>query len=497
MDERQRLIEAWSANVVGSSTDHVIVVLPSFSLSETLAAHYGARLPALEHRFLVASLMLARIPACEMVFFACAHPGQEVLDYYLDLAPEEARDSVRRRLSIVVVDDHTARGVAEKLLDRPDITNELRTKFEGRLAFLEPWNVTSHEVALAGLLDIPVNGTSPELWPLGFKSAGRRIFRRAGVPLPLGLEDIHDLDGVRAAMAQIRQEQPEAAGVVIKHDNSGAGDGNHVVRFGPDETEALGAIPTWFVRDLQFGCVVEELITGEDYCSPSVQVDITPQGEVIVLSSHEQLLGESSVRSTADARSRQTLPTPPSSTVVRRRSARFCRRKALWAVLVWTSSRLGSWGSVPLALRGGLEERAAPSTDAAAMIAIGITAYAQPFESSPWSTSTSTTITAATVAKITTMAIHQLPRVVPRSSDESFTPQVVPIAARAHTLRVRLRQARARLQRDFDPRSSRRTRAAARACGPPRAHSPCELVVGDRRLVLEVLASSCHGPTSP
>src|SRR5215470_19720522 len=37
--------------------------------------------------------------------------------------------------------------------------------------------------------------------------------------------------------------------------------------------------------------VVEELIAGARFASPSVQLDISPSGEVAVLSTHEQLLG--------------------------------------------------------------------------------------------------------------------------------------------------------------------------------------------------------------
>jgi hypothetical protein len=33
---------------------------------------------------------------------------------------------------------------------------------------------------------LPLNGTPASLWPLGFKSNGRRLMRGAGVPLPLG-----------------------------------------------------------------------------------------------------------------------------------------------------------------------------------------------------------------------------------------------------------------------------------------------------------------------
>ena len=39
------------------------------------------------------------------------------------------------------------------------------------------------------------------------------------------------------------------------------------------------------------GCVVEERITGEEFRSPSVQLRVTPLGQLEVLSTHDQLLG--------------------------------------------------------------------------------------------------------------------------------------------------------------------------------------------------------------
>jgi PGM1 C-terminal domain len=88
--------------------------------------------------------------------------------------------------------------------------------------------------------------------------------------------------------------------VVIKHDNSGAGDGNVVIDLrqvggGPAAGEQVrarvAALPEWYLRDLAAGGVVEERIAGVRFASPSVQLDISPYGEVAVLSTHEQLLG--------------------------------------------------------------------------------------------------------------------------------------------------------------------------------------------------------------
>jgi hypothetical protein len=60
-----KLGAAWLANQPGADTDHVLVVLPSHSLAESLLSHYGPRVRALEHRYLVAYLLLHHVPHCE------------------------------------------------------------------------------------------------------------------------------------------------------------------------------------------------------------------------------------------------------------------------------------------------------------------------------------------------------------------------------------------------------------------------------------------------
>ncbi len=300
-DVQTRLHDAWLANSVGSRTSHVLIGLPSFSLSYSMLQHYATRLSALEHRFLLSQLMLGRIPACDSMLVTSGHPTDGVLDYYARLASPSDPTDVRRRMHILVVPDASPRGVAAKLLERPDLLEQLRSFVDGRPALIEPWNVTEHEVDVAVALGLPLNGTAPGLWPLGFKSAGRRMFHDTGVPTPFGLEDVHDLAQVAEAIRHIRRARPRLTGVVVKHDNSAAGDGNWIVHTRDEQgrriplarlrDEAFATMPKWFERDLAEGGVVEELIAGSDFSSPSAQVDITPDGGVHVLSTHEQVLG--------------------------------------------------------------------------------------------------------------------------------------------------------------------------------------------------------------
>lgn len=295
-DLQLRLRDVLAMHRPGSTAPHVRIELPSYSMAPSILAHYAPRLAALEHRYLLSQLALPRIAGCQVVFVTCASPGQDVLDYYFSLLPPEQRRDVASRLEIFVVPDSSPRPVTAKLLDRPDLVDQLRHRIAGRPAFIEPWNVSPLEVELAARLDVPVNGTDPALWPLAFKSAGRRLFTEAGIPVPVGIEDVRTVDDVVDAVAEIRARRPGARGVVVKTDDSGAGDGNRTIPLCPDTDGAeirrqVEQFPDWYLGDLALGGVVEELVCGTRFSSPSVQVEIPADGHPLVCTTHEQVLG--------------------------------------------------------------------------------------------------------------------------------------------------------------------------------------------------------------
>ena len=291
---QEGLAAALALNTPGSTAPHVLVALPSYSVGETLLSHYGPRVPALEHRYLVVHGMLQRITSCDLVFIGSQDPGEEIRDYYLSLVPPQQQADVQARFHTVEVQDGTHRSVAEKLLDQPRAMAEVQRLIAGRPAFIEPWNVTEHEVDVALALQLPVNGAPPDVRPLAYKSAGRWLFREAGVPLPYGHEDVRTVDDVLAAVADIQQARPQCRAVVVKHDDSGAGDGNAVLSLDGDSADVrarVEALPEWYLHDLRAGGIVEERIIGEEFTSPSAQLDVLPGGGVRLLATHEQELG--------------------------------------------------------------------------------------------------------------------------------------------------------------------------------------------------------------
>ena len=81
---------AWALNRPGVGVDHVLVVLPSFSVGESLLSHYADRIPALEHRYLRRPPVAAPDRGLRAGVRDLRGPEPEVVDYYTSLVPADA-----------------------------------------------------------------------------------------------------------------------------------------------------------------------------------------------------------------------------------------------------------------------------------------------------------------------------------------------------------------------------------------------------------------------
>ena len=155
------------------------------------------------------------------------------------------------------------------------------------------------------LLGIALNGVDPNLIHLGTKSGSRKVFREAQVDLPAGREDLRTEHEVALALRDLRRERPGIKRAVIKLNDSFSGEGNALFRY-PEgtSTEAIdGAlrdleftVPTetpdiYFERFSRMGGIAEEFIEAPEKASPSAQMRVSPRGEVVPISTHDQILG--------------------------------------------------------------------------------------------------------------------------------------------------------------------------------------------------------------
>lgn len=264
-----------------------------------------------EERFLF-MLFLLRQPRLRMIYVTSQPIMADVVDYYLQMIPGVMASHARKRLFLVSPLDSSPRPLVDKLLERPRLLQQIRALIPDLdRAHLIPFTTTDKERELAVRLEIPMYAADPRFFAFGTKSGARRLFAEEGVEHPLGVENLTSEVGLIEAIATIRAQKPAVEQVIVKLNEGISGMGNGVVGLQdlptPGDAAEREAIATalrnirfevqrtaydWYIGRVQSnGAIVEELISGEEVHSPSVQMRISPLGQVEILSTHDQLLG--------------------------------------------------------------------------------------------------------------------------------------------------------------------------------------------------------------
>jgi len=289
--------------------DESVVVVPSVTL-DRLGVGSGSLTQAYEERFLFL-LLLLREPRLRMIYVTSMPIAPAIVEYYLALLPGVIPSHALSRLSLVSVGDSTPRSLSEKLLERPRLLRQIAALIpDVTLSHMVPYNTTALERDVAVSLGIPMYGADPRLVGLGTKTGCRRLFAEEGVLHPLGFEDLHTLDELAYAIVTMRSQRTVEQ-VIVKLNESVSGQGNALVDLrgldrggSPNELDDVKSrlrrmeferqgttLEEYLEKFGERGGIVEERLVGADVRSPSVQLRVTPTGQVELLSTHDQVLG--------------------------------------------------------------------------------------------------------------------------------------------------------------------------------------------------------------
>ncbi len=290
----------WPTVTLRSIGDVERAVVVVHSISFDVPDHLIPVFPAYEERFLCLVLSLLRAPRSRVIYVTSQPIHPRVLDYYFGLVPELDTPGARARFASVSLVDGRNEPLSKKLLARPGALRRIRALIgDPEIAFLLPFCMTDDEAKLAVALGLPIYGSDPELNRLGTKSGSRRIFEEEGVQHPAGLE----VDGERdlpRALAELRRRSPGARGAVLKLDKGVSGLGNALLDLAAVDGDVRPAMQLEdpeidvdeYLRALDDeGGIVEVRIEGTDFRSPSVQLRMSPAGQVDIMSTHDQVLG--------------------------------------------------------------------------------------------------------------------------------------------------------------------------------------------------------------
>jgi len=285
-----------------------VLVIPSLSVDQQVLAkvsgahHYEERMLCL--------LMLLRMPRTQLIYLTSTPIADAIIDYYLHLLPGVPARHARQRLLLLSCDDESLAPLTRKILVRPRMLDRIRQAIgDPASAHMTCFAVTELERKLALSLGLPIYGCDPSLAHWGSKSGSRRIFREAGIDMPLGFEDLTSADDVASALAELKARKPELAKAVVKINEGFSGEGNAVFEFAaaPEGSTLLpwvrARLPqlafeargmTWDLYQdklRSMGGIVEEFVAGAIKQSPSVQVRVDPTGRLEAVSTHDQVLG--------------------------------------------------------------------------------------------------------------------------------------------------------------------------------------------------------------
>jgi hypothetical protein len=301
---KPRLNEVWESILMKDEEPHTSVVVPSLTLDQSELK----RLPGVnfyEERLLFLLIRL-RNPHARMVYVTSQPVHPMILEYYFQFLAGIPASHARQRLTLLCAHDASARSLTEKILERPRLIERIRAGIQvPSRAYLTVFNSTPLERKLTVLLGIPMNGVDPKLAHLGTKSGSRKVFREAGIELPLGSEDLRSEHEVENALIELREQRPGIKRAVLKLNDSFSGEGNAIVRFPegqrradvqaalrelefsvPSETSSM-----YFDKFARMGGIVEEYVEAQEKASPSAQMRVSPKGEVVTISTHDQILG--------------------------------------------------------------------------------------------------------------------------------------------------------------------------------------------------------------
>jgi hypothetical protein len=297
---QSRLRALWPNVTLRSIGDVERTVVVVHSISLDVPDHLIPVFPAYEERFLCLVLSLLRAPRSRVVYVTSQPILPRLIDYYFGLVPDLDTPEARSRFATVALVDARNRPLSQKLLERPGAIRRIRGLIgDPELALLYPFSTSPAEVELAVRLGIPLFGAHPDLDWLGTKRGSRQVFREEDVPHPEGF-DVEDRRDLEQAVRDLRQRRPDAQGAIVKLDRGLSGLGNAQLDLRRVEDDLRGALELEdtettadeYLEALdQQGGIVEERVEGTDFRSPSVQLRMSPAGQVDILSTHDQVLG--------------------------------------------------------------------------------------------------------------------------------------------------------------------------------------------------------------
>lgn len=311
---QDKLREYWQGKDLFEQDGYDILVVPSFSIDQRVGQKVSGFLHYEER--LLFSLIRLRNPKTRLIYVTGQPLSPIIVEYYLQLLPGIPFSHARDRLLLLTTYDNSFKPLTQKILERPRLVERIRRALRPDKSYMVCFNATNLEQELSLKLAVPLFAASPQLIYWGSKSGGREIFDECLIPHPDGSHLVNNVDDLVLELHELWRRNPHLKRIVVKLNQGFSGEGNavldleniknnisHLLDEIPNQTVIKNSLKnlsfqskdeTWdnfSSRIPELGAIVEAFIEGKEKRSPSVQGYITPDRNVTIVSTHDQILG--------------------------------------------------------------------------------------------------------------------------------------------------------------------------------------------------------------
>jgi hypothetical protein len=280
-----------------------VVLIPGLSIGAFLQMFFHG-FKYYEERYLY-FLTFLKNPQTHLLAVLSEGVNPALWDYFLGHACRATglkRADLEKRFHKVFVPAKGHDSLTVNLLRDPKALKKIKDEIKKcpKPAYIEFWRVKKEEVKVAKKLGLPYYSLAPSAFFVNTKSGARKIFKQSKINIAKGFGDLRSLSQAHLALQKLIKIS-KAPYFLIKLNDEGGGAG--ILKLERKQCsldykrfcEALPLPPgqslklfeKYFVLE---GGVVEEFIEAKEVLSPSVQFEITPDGKVLPIATHEQIL---------------------------------------------------------------------------------------------------------------------------------------------------------------------------------------------------------------
>eukprot|EP01080_Neovahlkampfia_damariscottae_P000458 gene458-6869_t len=295
-----------------------IVVCPSLSFDqEEVKKVHGAY--KYEERQLY-NIFLLKNPNARMIFMTSEIMEPTIIDYYCGLVAGQDIENVKERIFFVSPDDFSPIPLSKKVYERSSLLKEIKGLIRDvENAYMIVIRSTEDEIELAKALDIPLLAADPSFNDLGTKHGSKCIFKETGILYPDSSNECFTDIVLAQEIIGLWKKNPNIDKMMIKLNDSFSGNGNAILNLSKLKKKILKELKveqdifqcekledfllaefynlkfidketdweSFYKKFKQMGGIAELFLVG--VASPSGQACITLNGDVSIISTHEQV----------------------------------------------------------------------------------------------------------------------------------------------------------------------------------------------------------------